>query len=201
MFQVKLWRWKFSTPQFVRTIVFNPKVLSDAALLDRTMELTVIHLDALLDWTIALTKLCGWTQKFVRTLGFNPIVRSVVWPNYVVDQTMGLNPKVRTNFGVEIFNVTVWLETSSRYFIIIIIIIIIIKDALFRKDHVIYIGHFIKGQLYIYVLMIRTEYPWIFASGEINSKVRSLLNRTIVLNDPWCYHCSYELVCWIFLAP
>ena len=25
-----------------------------------------------------------------------------------------------------------------------------------------------KGQLYMYVLMIRTEYPWISVSGEIN---------------------------------
>ena len=50
-------------------------------------------------------------SKFVRTFGFNPIVRLFVGPNYEVDRTMGLNPKVRTNFGVQPHSsVNCWTE-------------------------------------------------------------------------------------------
>ena len=73
-------------------MVFNPKVRSDAALLDRTI---------------------GLKPKVRTNFGVQPYSLVVVGPNYGVDGTMGLNPKLRTNFGVEVFNVIVWLETSS----------------------------------------------------------------------------------------
>ena len=80
--------------------------------------------------------------------------------------------KMRKN-GVKSLSQNPHLYTTNMIIIIvviiIIIIIIIIKDALFRKRSCLFhCDTMIKGQLYLYVLMIRTGYPWIFGSGDIN---------------------------------